>query len=91
MSLSADGLRVPRADDAEVIAALFAASRSLNDATPLPAWPDGVSIRTVRSGEEREMQGRKSDGRLRLYESVGMRPVSRRVLYERRLSGTSAL
>ena len=45
----------------------------------------------MRSGEEREMHGRKSDGRLRLYESVGMRPVSRRVLYERRLSGASAL
>jgi mycothiol synthase len=27
----------------------------LDDATPAPAWPDGVSVRTVRSGEEREV------------------------------------
>lgn len=27
----------------------------LDDATPEPAWPDGVSVRTVRSGEEREV------------------------------------
>ena len=30
-------------------------------------------------------------GAVRLYESVGMRPVSRRVLYEKQLSGASAL
>src|SRR4051812_27268461 len=164
----------------------------LDDSTPAPAWPEGVSVRTVRSGEEREVhavgeeafadandfrptpfeewtawwdEGRKrldlwfaaeADGSLavalfeleragspglgwvetlavrrawrrrgvgralllhsfrelrrlgrtavglsvdsenptgavRLYESVGMRAVSRRVHYEKRLSGASAL
>jgi mycothiol synthase len=165
----------------------------LDDSTPAPAWPDRVKVRTVRSGEEREVhtigeeafadgndfrptpfeewtawwgEGRKRldlwfaaeaegslagvalceleragspglgwvetlavrstwrrrglgralllhsfrelrrlgrtavgltvdsenpTGAVRLYESVGMRPVSRRVIYEKRLSGASAL
>jgi len=37
MTLSADGLRAPRADDAEAIAALFAGSRSL-DAREVRSW-----------------------------------------------------
>jgi hypothetical protein len=36
------------------------------------------------------VQADNPTGAVRLYESVGMRPVSERVLYEKRLPGASA-
>jgi len=51
------------------------------------AWLKTQGLTTAVLGVDAE----NPTGALRLYESVGMRPVSRRVLYERRLSGASAL
>ena len=82
-------MRVPRADDAEAIAALFGESRALD--SPALLLHSFRELRRTGAAVGLSVDSENPTGAVRLYESVGMRPVSRRVLYEKRLSGASAL